>query len=171
MAGQPPPARLREACLKTCSVCKVDVTVLVRVGGPATGGGRLFFWCAHSVMQYLARQAHHFTHFRIDGQAVLADVTSTFSVADLPKITRQRKVIGVIQFGGVMKNQNRAPHLLNGLQSAFSMRRKTLRNGLRGLVDEAGFGQAGIDGGRRPETLSPAEFGALAATPAPPVAV
>jgi 16S rRNA (adenine1518-N6/adenine1519-N6)-dimethyltransferase len=55
--------------------------------------------------------------------------------------------------------------------SAFSMRRKTLRNGLRGLVDEAGFGQAGIDAGRRPETLSPAEFGALAATPAPPVAV
>ena len=55
--------------------------------------------------------------------------------------------------------------------SAFSMRRKTLRNGLRGLVDEAGFGQAGIDAGRRPETLSPAEFGALAATAAPPVAV
>jgi len=55
--------------------------------------------------------------------------------------------------------------------SAFSMRRKTLRNGLRGLVDEAGFGRAGIDAGRRPETLSPAEFGALAATPAPPVAV
>ena len=55
--------------------------------------------------------------------------------------------------------------------SAFSMRRKTLRNGLRGLVDEAGFGRAGIDPGRRPETLSPAEFAALAATPAPPVAV
>jgi 16S rRNA (adenine1518-N6/adenine1519-N6)-dimethyltransferase len=55
--------------------------------------------------------------------------------------------------------------------AAFSMRRKTLRNGLRRLVDEAGFAASGIDPGRRPETLSPAEFGALAATPAPSAAV
>jgi len=55
--------------------------------------------------------------------------------------------------------------------AAFSMRRKTLRNGLRGLVDEAGFLAAAVDASRRPETLSPAEFGALAATPAPPAAV
>jgi len=55
--------------------------------------------------------------------------------------------------------------------AAFSMRRKTLRNGLRSLVDEAGFALAGIDPGRRPETLSPAEFGALAATPPLPAAV
>jgi 16S rRNA (adenine1518-N6/adenine1519-N6)-dimethyltransferase len=47
--------------------------------------------------------------------------------------------------------------------SAFSMRRKTLRNSLRGLVDEAGFDAAGVDAGRRPETLSPAEFARLAA--------
>jgi 16S rRNA (adenine1518-N6/adenine1519-N6)-dimethyltransferase len=47
--------------------------------------------------------------------------------------------------------------------AAFSMRRKTLRNSLRGLVDEAGFAAAGIDAGRRPETLAPAEFGRLAA--------
>ncbi len=49
--------------------------------------------------------------------------------------------------------------------SAFSMRRKTLRNSLRGLVDGAGFAETGIDPGRRAETLSPAEFAALAATP------
>jgi 16S rRNA (adenine1518-N6/adenine1519-N6)-dimethyltransferase len=55
--------------------------------------------------------------------------------------------------------------------AAFSMRRKTLRNGLRGLVDEAGFAAAGVDPARRPETLAPHEFGALAATPAPPAAV
>ena len=47
--------------------------------------------------------------------------------------------------------------------SAFSMRRKTLRNSLRGLVDAAAFGAAGIDAGRRPETLSPGEFARLAA--------
>lgn len=54
---------------------------------------------------------------------------------------------------------------------AFSMRRKTLRNSLRGLVDEAGFAVAGIDPGRRAETLSPAEFAVLAATPGPPPAL
>lgn len=51
--------------------------------------------------------------------------------------------------------------------AAFSTRRKTLRNALRGFVDEAGFAAAGIDPGRRAETLSFAEFAALARTPAP----
>ncbi|MEW6445447.1 MAG: 16S rRNA (adenine(1518)-N(6)/adenine(1519)-N(6))-dimethyltransferase RsmA [Pseudomonadota bacterium] len=54
---------------------------------------------------------------------------------------------------------------------AFNMRRKTLRNGLKGFVDEAGFEAAGIDPMRRPETLSLAEFAALgrvAAAPPPP---
>jgi len=46
--------------------------------------------------------------------------------------------------------------------AAFSMRRKTLRNSLQGLVDAAGFVTAGIDPQRRAETLSPAEFGRLA---------
>jgi 16S rRNA (adenine1518-N6/adenine1519-N6)-dimethyltransferase len=49
--------------------------------------------------------------------------------------------------------------------SAFSMRRKTLRNSLRGLVTAAQFDAAGIDANRRPETLAPAEFGRLAAGP------
>ena len=43
------------------------------------------------------------------------------------------------------------------------MRRKTLRNSLRGLVDAGQFDAAGIDAGRRPETLAPAEFARLAA--------
>ena len=47
--------------------------------------------------------------------------------------------------------------------AAFSMRRKTLRNSLRGLVDTAAFDAAGIDAGRRPETLSPGEFARLSA--------
>jgi 16S rRNA (adenine1518-N6/adenine1519-N6)-dimethyltransferase len=51
--------------------------------------------------------------------------------------------------------------------ASFSMRRKTLRNSLRGIVGETGFALAGIDPARRAETLSPAEFAALAATPAP----
>lgn len=51
--------------------------------------------------------------------------------------------------------------------SAFSMRRKTLRNSLRGLVDPDAFEATGIAANRRPETLSPAEFAKLAAQPVP----
>jgi 16S rRNA (adenine1518-N6/adenine1519-N6)-dimethyltransferase len=45
---------------------------------------------------------------------------------------------------------------------AFSHRRKTLRNALRGQVDDAAFADAGIDPVRRPETLSVEEFVRLA---------
>ena len=51
-------------------------------------------------------------------------------------------------------------------RAAFSQRRKTLRNAVRALVDEAGFAAAGIDPGRRGETLSVHEFIALADTKA-----
>jgi 16S rRNA (adenine1518-N6/adenine1519-N6)-dimethyltransferase len=47
--------------------------------------------------------------------------------------------------------------------AAFSHRRKTLRNALRAVVDVSAIEAAGIDPGRRPETLSPAEFAAIAA--------
>ncbi|MGQ0429315.1 MAG: 16S rRNA (adenine(1518)-N(6)/adenine(1519)-N(6))-dimethyltransferase RsmA [Gammaproteobacteria bacterium] len=50
--------------------------------------------------------------------------------------------------------------------AAFQQRRKTLRNSLRGLQDDAGFAAAGVDPGRRAETLAPAEFARLAAQPA-----
>ena len=46
--------------------------------------------------------------------------------------------------------------------AAFSQRRKTLRNALRAHVTQAAFAAAGIDAGRRGETLSVAEFIALA---------
>ena len=52
--------------------------------------------------------------------------------------------------------------------NAFNQRRKTLRNSLRGQVDEAGFAAAGSDPIRRAETLTPADFGRLAVTAAPP---
>jgi 16S rRNA (adenine1518-N6/adenine1519-N6)-dimethyltransferase len=49
---------------------------------------------------------------------------------------------------------------------AFGQRRKTLRNALKGVVDARGFAAAGIDSGRRAETLCPEDFARLAATPA-----
>jgi 16S rRNA (adenine1518-N6/adenine1519-N6)-dimethyltransferase len=48
------------------------------------------------------------------------------------------------------------------VSAAFSQRRKTLRNALRSLVDAAAIESCGIDPGARPETLSPAQFAALA---------
>jgi 16S rRNA (adenine1518-N6/adenine1519-N6)-dimethyltransferase len=46
--------------------------------------------------------------------------------------------------------------------AAFTQRRKTLRNAVRGLVELDAFARAGIDPGRRGETLGVAEFIALA---------
>ena len=46
--------------------------------------------------------------------------------------------------------------------AAFSQRRKTLRNAVRAFVDAEAFTRAGIDPQRRGETLSVAEFVALA---------
>jgi 16S rRNA (adenine1518-N6/adenine1519-N6)-dimethyltransferase len=49
------------------------------------------------------------------------------------------------------------------VSAAFSQRRKTLRNAVRALMDVEAITAAGIDPGVRPETLSPAQFAALAA--------
>jgi len=47
------------------------------------------------------------------------------------------------------------------VSQAFSMRRKTIRNSLRGLLDETAIESLGIDPGIRPESLSLAQFAAL----------
>jgi 16S rRNA (adenine1518-N6/adenine1519-N6)-dimethyltransferase len=46
--------------------------------------------------------------------------------------------------------------------AAFGQRRKTLRNTLKGLLDDAGFAQLGIDSQLRAENLSVAQFVAIA---------
>jgi 16S rRNA (adenine1518-N6/adenine1519-N6)-dimethyltransferase len=58
----------------------------------------------------------------------------------------------------------RLPTLERVVRQAFSQRRKTLRNTLRGLLDADALSAAGIDPGRRAETLSLAEFQRLADT-------
>jgi 16S rRNA (adenine1518-N6/adenine1519-N6)-dimethyltransferase len=47
--------------------------------------------------------------------------------------------------------------------AAFSHRRKTLRNSLKGLLSSQDIESCGIDPQLRPETLAPAQFGLLAA--------
>jgi 16S rRNA (adenine1518-N6/adenine1519-N6)-dimethyltransferase len=51
--------------------------------------------------------------------------------------------------------------------AAFGQRRKTLRNALAGLMDEAAIRSAGIDPGARAETLDVTAFGALASAVTP----
>jgi 16S rRNA (adenine1518-N6/adenine1519-N6)-dimethyltransferase len=46
-------------------------------------------------------------------------------------------------------------------QAAFSHRRKTLRNGLKGLLSGADIEACGIDPQLRPERLTPQQFGCL----------
>jgi 16S rRNA (adenine1518-N6/adenine1519-N6)-dimethyltransferase len=46
---------------------------------------------------------------------------------------------------------------------AFSARRKTLRNALKGMVSTEQISELGVDPGLRPENLTPAQFAALAA--------
>jgi 16S rRNA (adenine1518-N6/adenine1519-N6)-dimethyltransferase len=55
-----------------------------------------------------------------------------------------------------------APLFERIVREAFSQRRKTLRNSLRGVVDPPIFERLGIDPGARAEQLAPAQFGALA---------
>ena len=56
----------------------------------------------------------------------------------------------------------RDPRLLEGLvRQAFAQRRKTLRNALKSLASAADLEAVGIDPGRRPETVSVAEYVAL----------
>ncbi|HEU5399666.1 MAG TPA: 16S rRNA (adenine(1518)-N(6)/adenine(1519)-N(6))-dimethyltransferase RsmA [Gammaproteobacteria bacterium] len=56
-------------------------------------------------------------------------------------------------------DQERYGHIVT---AAFSHRRKTLRNALAGLVDEAAIRAAGIDPQARPETLTAEDYSRLA---------
>ena len=55
-----------------------------------------------------------------------------------------------------------SPRFAAVVAAAFSHRRKTIRNALRGLASAAQIEAAGIDGGLRPEVLSPQDFNRLA---------
>ena len=53
-------------------------------------------------------------------------------------------------------------HLAAVVRQAFSQRRKTLRNALKGILSEANIRAAGVDPATRPETLGVEQFAALA---------
>ena len=55
------------------------------------------------------------------------------------------------------------PAFARTVSAAFSHRRKTLRNALRSVTDVEAIVAAGVDPSVRPETLTPAQFAAIAA--------
>ena len=74
---------------------------------------------------------------------------------------------GVVTFDPLPQPRG-APHELATLEklvrAAFQQRRKTVRNGLKGLLDDDAIRAAGIDPVTRPEDIDVAAWGRLAAT-------
>ena len=73
-------------------------------------------------------------------------------------------VVRLVPLGADRPRASDESRFANVVKAAFAQRRKTLRNALRGLVEPEAFASAGIDPSRRGETLSVAEFIALAVT-------
>ncbi len=105
-----------------------------------------------------------------------ADISTVVQVGRKSFTPAPRVDSTVIRLRLLPDGQSRVPiddhkHYSAVVHAAFSQRRKTLRNALRaryevGAVDEA-LSATGIDGKRRGETLTIAEFGQLAAALAP----
>ena len=73
-----------------------------------------------------------------------------------PKV--ESAVIRLVPHQKPLLNVEEVPHFSRFITQAFSQRRKTLRNNLKGLVDETIFLNAHIDQSARPETLSLHDF-------------
>jgi 16S rRNA (adenine1518-N6/adenine1519-N6)-dimethyltransferase len=93
------------------------------------------------------------------------EVTPLFTVppeAFRPPPKVQSAVVRLIPHATPPVQVSDMPRFQRLVAQAFSMRRKTLRNSLRGLLDAECITAAGIDPGLRPEALDLAQFAALA---------
>jgi 16S rRNA (adenine1518-N6/adenine1519-N6)-dimethyltransferase len=100
-----------------------------------------------------------------------ADVTAISKVSAGSFVPAPKVDSTVIKLVPLAEGKPRVPiaddkHYSSVVHAAFGQRRKTLRNALRALFDEASVDVAltatSIDGGRRGETLEISEFAALA---------
>jgi 16S rRNA (adenine1518-N6/adenine1519-N6)-dimethyltransferase len=95
-------------------------------------------------------------HFQIDA---LFDVAKE-AFDPPPKVTSAVVRLAPLPAGTyVINNEDRLSRLV---ATAFSQRRKTIRNSLSKVVDEAQLVDAGIDPGLRPEAISIADYVRLA---------
>ena len=93
------------------------------------------------------------------------EVTPLFTVppeAFRPAPKVQSAVVRLVPHAAPPVQVSDMPRFERLVAQAFSMRRKTLRNSLRGLLDVESIVAAGIDPGLRPEALDLAQFAALA---------
>jgi 16S rRNA (adenine1518-N6/adenine1519-N6)-dimethyltransferase len=98
--------------------------------------------------------------------AAVADVENLFDVgpgAFQPRPKVWSAIVRVRPAASPRFEVGREGALRTVVTAAFSHRRKTLRNGLKGLLSPADIESCGIDPQLRPETLAPAQFGLLAA--------
>jgi 16S rRNA (adenine1518-N6/adenine1519-N6)-dimethyltransferase len=73
-----------------------------------------------------------------------------------PKV--QSAVVRLIPRDAAELNAKSQEKLAQVVQTAFSQRRKMLRNTLKGTLSDAGFAELGIDPTRRPEDISVADY-------------
>ena len=67
--------------------------------------GRLAGEHVRTHVQDLMDEAEDLAAVRIDGQAVVADITAAMAVADLAEFVAQGRVAGEVEFGAVMHEQ------------------------------------------------------------------
>ena len=98
--------------------------------------------------------------------AAYAEVEAKFDVgpgAFQPPPRVWSSIVRIRPTAGVRFESGSDALLRHLVTAAFSQRRKTLRNALRALLTAEDIASCGLDPGRRPETLAPADFGRLAA--------
>jgi 16S rRNA (adenine1518-N6/adenine1519-N6)-dimethyltransferase len=96
---------------------------------------------------------------------VYCKVTQLFNVppeAFSPSPRVQSSFVSLVPHADIAAAIRDMPMFERVVRQAFSMRRKTLRNSLKALLDSEQIQAVGIDPGVRPETLGVAEFAALA---------
>ncbi len=131
----------------------------------------MHFMLQKEVVDRMAAHANDDAYGRLSVMiAVIAEVESLFDVGPESFTPAPRVQSSVVRLRPRAKLPFAIPdraRFARVVSAAFGQRRKTLRNSLKGQVDNAGFISADIDPIRRAETLSPEEFGRLALTPPP----
>lgn len=73
-----------------------------------------------------------------------------------PKV--QSQIVRLLPLRETIADKPPSEHFPSIVRTAFSARRKTLRKGLKGMIDETGFEACDIDPGLRPENLSVQQY-------------
>lgn len=147
----------------------ISTPLLFRLLSLALPVGDMLFMLQREVVARLAAVPGSGTYGRLTVMAACqCQVEALFTVPPeafepAPRVTSQLvRLVPLASSGG--DEQAAALHdaLSRLTATAFAKRRKTLRNALRGLLDESALEAANIDPGQRPESISPEGYLLLA---------